>query len=714
MSQKLRFARYYASLGIPVFPVRHIVDGKCSCGNSSCDSPGKHPEYEKGYFEHGLTDATTNIEKIDEWWAKWPNANIGGVMGERSGIICIDFDDMNWFDNQSELDIELPETPLSITGKGLHYFYKYPGPTRSAKRIQKYPIDSRADGGYVLLAPSDHISGRKYEWKLGFPDVEIAPCPQWWIDLLAKSNDKPKIENSGEKINEGGRNDTIFTYAYELFIKEKYSYDDVEAMVFGLNYKKCVPPMNDQEVINIVRSAFQRKEKVEEEQAELLSHVDMESVMRNLDLKKEMGLMNEDLGKREIVKPDFMPKRGLIKDIAEYILAHSEKPLPTLAVSAATCFVGAMAGRKYSTTTGLGPNIVMVGVAGSSHGKGKAQAIIEKIASECDGNVNRKMGVSDFASGPGVVSMLVENPARLCIIDEFGIFLNAVTGAMADSSKKEIAKVIMVMYSSYNTTYRGTARADTKLNPAKIIHNPCLCIYGMSTPDILYKAFSSSHSEDGFLARLMIVDDGEKSPKINRDAKSYPVPGHIIQGVNKIAGRINIGEIESSATKPTIEVVNETKHVTEQRMDIADLMNEQDDVSKQSILGRVVENAMKLALIHAISINQENPVIGSESFEWGLNIAVYCAERLIEINEKHVFDTKVQEETNKYYSYIEKHKDGVELRLITKNGPGRSHKTYDRDEYLKVLVESGKVFVVGKKYYTAKAYKKYLQSLENE
>lgn len=706
MSHKLRFARFYASQGLHVFPCHTITDGACSCGKEDCHSPGKHP-----MTANGLKDATIDIETIDNWWKQWPNANIGGVMGEKSGVIAIDFDDMDWFKHQSDIDLDLPETPIQVTGKGLHYIYKYPGfhiPTTT--KAGGFPIDSRADGGYIMLAPSDHISGKKYSWKIGIPDAEIAECPKWWIDLLGEKKKARTIENIGDKIGEGGRNDTLFTYAYDLFIKEKFMYDDVEAFMYGLNAKKCIPPLDDEEVRSIVKSAFNRKMNAEEEERELLSHVDMESVLRNLKIKSELGLLDSTTATKEIIKPDFMPKRGLIREIAEYILAQSEKPLPTLAVAAATCFIGAMAGRKYSTTTGLGTNVVMVGVAGSASGKGKAKSIIEKIATECNENVNRRMGTSDFASGPGVISMLVDHPSRLCIIDEFGIFLNAVTGSMADQVKKEIARVIMVLYSSYDSVYRGTARADTKTNPAKIIHNPCLCIYGMSTPDILYKAFSSNHSEDGFMARLMIVDDGEKSPKINRDAKNLPVPQSFIDRINRIAERNNIGDIESSSTKPNIAIVQETKNVTNNRMDIADLMNEQEDNSKQSIFGRVVENAMKLALIHAISVDQENPIINDESFGWGLGIATYCAERLIEINEKHVSDTKAEAESKKYFEYIDGYKDGVSKRILSRNGPARKHKTSERDEYINMLREAGKIYVEGGKYYSAKNYKIYLQS----
>ncbi len=67
----------YAAVGWPVLPVHSPVGGRCSCGDTNCDSPAKHPRN-----AHGLTEATTDVDTIRSWWDQWPEANVGLRTGE--------------------------------------------------------------------------------------------------------------------------------------------------------------------------------------------------------------------------------------------------------------------------------------------------------------------------------------------------------------------------------------------------------------------------------------------------------------------------------------------------------------------------------------------------------------------------------------------------------------------------------------------------------
>ena len=77
----------YAAGGRHVFPLHWPRDGVCSCGGPDCSSPAKHP-----LTPNGLNDATVNTETIRDWWTRWPDANIGIVTGQASGIVVVDVD----------------------------------------------------------------------------------------------------------------------------------------------------------------------------------------------------------------------------------------------------------------------------------------------------------------------------------------------------------------------------------------------------------------------------------------------------------------------------------------------------------------------------------------------------------------------------------------------------------------------------------------------
>ena len=76
-----------AGRGWAVFSLHTVTGGRCSCGESGCNSPGKHPR-----TRHGVNDATSDIKKIGEWWSARPDSNIGVATGAVSGIVVLDVD----------------------------------------------------------------------------------------------------------------------------------------------------------------------------------------------------------------------------------------------------------------------------------------------------------------------------------------------------------------------------------------------------------------------------------------------------------------------------------------------------------------------------------------------------------------------------------------------------------------------------------------------
>ena len=179
---RLAAALDYAARGWPVFPCHGMRDGQCTCGKSDCDSPGKHPRF-RGSFKN----ATTNSERIQQWWKKYPDANVAIATGAASGLIVLDQDPRNYGDlTLDELEAQyrkLPETAVSFTGGGgAHYFFRYlTEPIRSGKAVLGPGLDIQSDGQYIIAPPSRHASGRDYEWEVSsHPDqVPIAGLPAW-------------------------------------------------------------------------------------------------------------------------------------------------------------------------------------------------------------------------------------------------------------------------------------------------------------------------------------------------------------------------------------------------------------------------------------------------------------------------------------------------------------------------------------------------------
>ena len=236
-----KWATWYAGQGYAVFPCHGIdADGKCTCGDPECKSPGKHP-----HTKNGLKNASTDPNVAASWWRQWPDANIGIRTGAESGIVVIDVDPRHGGDVSME-NLVIPENPLPDTvtaltgGGGEHFVYKHPGIIVTNK-TNFYPgIDVRGDGGYIIAAPSNHLLG-VYRWKENHApgDIEIAELPAWWRKALTGGKTRERTattsttstsrsETNGlmeratryiaaaQGVDDGSRNDTAFKLAGNL------------------------------------------------------------------------------------------------------------------------------------------------------------------------------------------------------------------------------------------------------------------------------------------------------------------------------------------------------------------------------------------------------------------------------------------------------------------------------------------------------------------
>jgi uncharacterized protein len=174
-----------------VVPLHGVSFGRCTCRDPDCPAPGKHPRIP---WEHLMHERATATE-VKRWWQRWPQANLGLVTGELSGLVILDVDPRNG-GTASLVAFEeaygaLPPTVESETGGGgRHLYFRHPN-----RWIQSHPLapglDVKADGGLVVAPPSVHASGRTYRWTLGRApeDLPLASLPPWLV--LATEHFRP-------------------------------------------------------------------------------------------------------------------------------------------------------------------------------------------------------------------------------------------------------------------------------------------------------------------------------------------------------------------------------------------------------------------------------------------------------------------------------------------------------------------------------------------
>lgn len=267
----LSHALAYAKRGWAICPIWWPSEpGLCACpAGHNCNSPAKHP-----ITRNGIKDATTNETIIRSWWAKNPFANIALHCGINAGVMVVDVDPRNGGMESIKSIGQLLRTPTALTGGGgWHLFYKYSDGFNNAKSIRP-GIDIKTTGGYVLLAPSMHASGDRYQWSKdrGLGKIKLSEIDPKIFEMVkdkAERNiyrprkiydlDKPSpakdFMRSMPAIANGSRNDTIFRCACSLRASQL---PDAEVMdrIHALNRAKCSPPLPDREVDLILRSAL--------------------------------------------------------------------------------------------------------------------------------------------------------------------------------------------------------------------------------------------------------------------------------------------------------------------------------------------------------------------------------------------------------------------------------------------------------------------------
>ena len=86
---KAEAARKYIARGFPVMPLCWPgQDQCCGCGRGHQGKQiGKVP-----LTEHGSKDATLTQEGVNEYWGKWPDANVAIVIPEGYFVLDVDAD----------------------------------------------------------------------------------------------------------------------------------------------------------------------------------------------------------------------------------------------------------------------------------------------------------------------------------------------------------------------------------------------------------------------------------------------------------------------------------------------------------------------------------------------------------------------------------------------------------------------------------------------
>lgn len=231
----------YARLGYGVFP---------------CQQGRKQPA-----CAHGVKEATTDQERIRQWWAKNPHYNIGLSANELL-IIDIDPGGLSWPGPERAAEIKQLAPPLQRTPRGgWHIVFRRPHGVQwrcTAGQLAR-GVDTRTDGGYILVGPSRTEHGQ-YRWVRPLRPIDQLPFPPDWLarelDHLGQPCQRPAdpfAPLEGPIFPEGQRNVGLTRYAGKLRALG-FGPREIEEILLLANRLRCRPPLPVEEVRRIAKS----------------------------------------------------------------------------------------------------------------------------------------------------------------------------------------------------------------------------------------------------------------------------------------------------------------------------------------------------------------------------------------------------------------------------------------------------------------------------
>ena len=181
-------ALVYCRFGVPIIPCNPIETGENS----------KRPYV-------SIYKGSIDPAQIEQWWAEYPDALIGGVMGRRTGVYVLDVDSLeghgvdgikNWQLLELEFQIAVHTRTHWSASKGIHLLFRWDERRPIGTSLGNLPkgMEVKGEGGQIILPGSVLRNGLR--WTVS-KDNSPTPAPEWLLDILSPHTAAPSRPQSG-------------------------------------------------------------------------------------------------------------------------------------------------------------------------------------------------------------------------------------------------------------------------------------------------------------------------------------------------------------------------------------------------------------------------------------------------------------------------------------------------------------------------------------
>lgn len=632
LATPLAYALAYAALGYYVLPL--IPRDKSPLGRLV---PGGHK------------NATTDEATIRRWWGACPDAGIGIAM-QASGLVTIDIDPRNGgLDTMEQLEARhgpMVSDVLAYTGGGGEHRVFLSAMAASLPGKLGPGVDVKADG-YIVVEPSIHPSGKQYVWEASSDPLHGAvpsTLPGWVRDLsrtLQVADVLPAVRWVDPKQVDELRQALQVLPAddYHQWVAFGNALSELGQAGFTLwdEWSQRSSKYNPAAMTRKWRSFKPGAVRIESiffeaQQAGWVNPMSLAaSVQLPLPVESAVSLGESDPAPlpQESVPSELMALPGQMGACMAWMIRTANRPQPVLAMAATLSLFAAAMSTKICSPTRLRTNLYLVSVAGTSSGKDHGRKCLAAVLQAA--KLDHLIGGDEIASGQGLLARAHKCPRTVFQIDEFGLMLQSIRSRNAGPHLAGIIKNLMMLFGSTDSIYRGTEYADQKLRERKDIEYPCVNLHATTTPEQFFPALGSHDVTSGALNRMLIFMAPEGIVP-RQDIEPEAPPEAVVAWI-EAAQRLQLGMQGLLPASPIpIPFDSDASSMFSEFGTWIDTYSEKaNDSNVAALWGRAWENAVKLALLHAMSsisamdmqtsIDAGTLQVRAASAAWGISLA---------------------------------------------------------------------------------------------
>lgn len=398
----------------------------------------------------------------------------------------------------------------------------------------------------------------------------------------------------------------------------------------------------------------------------------------------------------------------VLNDLMAWVEGFSRQPHRQISIQGVIALASVLCGRIYQSSEANTSSLYLMVLGETGVGKNYVKTAIQAFLTQSD--LLPLLSGSGNTSSGAVYSALYQSPCHIQIMDEIGKQLQTArkqqNGQMAESFTTLVeaysATTSLMLPKNYSNMGR---RKSEQVNKAEqMVHCPAITLLGLATPAQMYDNLSTVDVEDGFLNRLICVDISlPLGEKVRRN--SAPLSDELVEWARSIRHPASLSRTDLTGVDtahnvaPSARVVEFNDDALDLFDDTADLLAKKEadgDFVLPDMTRRWVENAMRLATLLAICVDNDRPIITPKLTEWALSYVLYYGQDFMDKVATKVADSDFHRLYLKVFELVERSgKDGMTERdLSTFSRLFASSTPIQREMAIKALLSEERIVAV--------------------